>query len=885
MLKMNFKTKRTALWLMQIVISTALVTGAGTQGYAQNRSSKKTATEKNSNKSADTTSKKLTPYQKLFDKKSVKTSSGLITLHIVEGKLYMEMPLSLIGRSFLMSSVVDNVSNMGLAYVGQRSSRPSHICFEKSDSTIQLCLVPMPRIVESEGVGVQNAVKMSSHPTVIGSSPVLAFNKDSSAVVFDATSFFVTGEKHIGSLNTSSFGGFIQKISAFSKGLSFLKDIEAYEDNVAVISNMTYTFKTYFMGMESVGAESLTAELKTTLNLLPSDEFRYRIADYRIGTSVTEYEKIDTREQGFQRSFIANRWRLEPKDPAKLTKGELSEPVKPIVFYVDTLFLPGWSEGVKRGLLKWNDAFEKIGYKNVIQVRDYPSKSEDPKFSSSNISYNCVRYVQIPSRNIGRQMNIDPRSGEILSASILFFKDAPVTLQRERLYQTAAVEPDVRGYELPDHLMSSSIELAMTREMGFVLGLSANLAASSWMPTDSLRSDTFTSREGITSSVMDQIKYNYVAQPGDLEKGVKLTADKLGVYDYYALEWLYKPLNNAQTPADEVKTLRKMISDHASDPRYYYGREQNWSAYFDPRTMIEDLGNDKIKAAKYGINTLRYIAENAAGWVNKDVVDESYRELFVDFIFLKIYDYYRSLSVNLGGMEINRKYEGDPSPTYLPLSKELQKETLQYMLNQADDLKWVDNKELLLMSGMNATISENMSNNLLSLIFQRVSMVAFTQTKSTNPFTLDDMFGELKSFAVQNINRGEEPTKAQTSVLYSLTRLLLHNSSLPKVAEAVAKGKAGLGITDQLLSGTGNYFIETLGSAASALDVTETAASPYEPITDIKYLTGEVISPTFYKHLLELRKDLSKASSKTKSEKTKSMLDYLILSIDKGVAE
>ncbi|MDD4638354.1 MAG: DUF5117 domain-containing protein, partial [Bacteroidales bacterium] len=472
----------------------------------------------------DTTAKKkLSAYEKLFDKKKVKTSTGLFTMHIVAGKLYFELPVELLGKSFLMSPVVDNVSNMSIGYVGQRTARPSHICFTKSDSLVQLNTLPVPKLVESSDAGIEKAVKMSSLPTIIASTPVLAYNADSSAVVFDATSFFVSGGKHIGSLNASSFGGFIQKVSTFSKELSSLKDVEAYNDNVAIISNMTYTFKTFFLGMESGGQEYLTTELKTTLSLLPDNQYNWRIADYRIGTSVTNFEKFDSREQGVQKSYFANRWRIEPNNRDKYLRGELVKPDKPVVFYMDTLFAPSWRAAIKRGLLKWNDAFEKIGFKDVIEVYDYPSKSEDPKFSSSNIAYNCVKYVQLPSRNISRQINVDPRTGEILSANILFFKDSPVTLQRERLYQTAAVEPGVRSYELPEDLMCSAIELAMIREMGFCLGLSANLAASSWMPVDSLRSPSFTSKHGITSSVMDQIKYNYIAQPGDIEKGVKLT--------------------------------------------------------------------------------------------------------------------------------------------------------------------------------------------------------------------------------------------------------------------------------------------------------------------------------------------------------------------------
>lgn len=867
---------------------------------------------------------KMTPYQKLFNKKkSVKTSTGIITIHIVDGKLYFELPVKLVDKSFLMSSLVDNVSNMSLSYAGQRAARPQHICFTKTDSLVQIRLVPITKIVDSQDSGIQEAVNRSSLPSVLVSKPILAYNADSSAVVFDATSFFVSDSKYIGTLNASSFGGFIQKVSTFSKELSALKDVESYENNVAVISDMTYTFKTFFLGMESGGAEYATVELRTTLTLLPEERFRHRYGDYRIGTSVTEFEKFDSKIQGSELNYLANRWRLEPKDANIFQLGGQTEPKKQIVFYIDTLFVPEWREAIKRGLLKWNDAFEKIGFKDVILVYDFPSKSQDPKFSAGNIAYNCVRYAQTPSRNIARQINIDPRSGEILSASILFFRDSPVTLQRERIYQTAAVEPGVRGYDLPQDLMCSSIEMAMMREMGFCLGLTANMAGSSWMDVDSLRSATFTQREGITSSVMDQIRYNYIAQPGDIEKGVKLAADNLGVYDYYAIKWLYKPIFKAKTPAAEVAVLKEMISEKINDPRYFYGKEQNWSAYFDPRSVIEDLGNDKIKAAKYGINTLKYVAENAAKWVNKDEADESYRELFIDFIFLKLYDYYRSLMVNIGGIEINRKYEGDPMPSYKVLDRKIQKESLLYMLNQSEDLAWVDNKDLLLMSGMNPNFSNYLANNLVKLVFQRVAMVAFAQNvnagqnsvgqNSAEPYTLDEMFGDLTEFSLKNMSRGEDPTEAQIATLFNTAQFLLANANLPNVISAKEKNKTAFQFVeeDNFISynslrakcypneniwepgnGTDSFdranigYSDANGTLESTLGSTSGGyeRAGFEQLVSLKFLINPNLTDVYYKHLLDLRAKLKICRKKAKSQSSKERIGYLMLSIDKGLA-
>jgi hypothetical protein len=294
-----------------------------------------------SEEESDSTDKK-SAYEKLFDKKEVQTSEGLFALHNVEGKLYLELPLELLQKSFMLSSVVENVSNMGLSYVGQRTARPSHLTFTKADSSMQIRYVPAPKLVENGDENIEKALERSSLPVVIHSAPILAYNSDSSAVVFDATSFFVSGNKFIGTLNSSSFGGFIQKVSKFSKPLSALKRVEAYENNVSILSDMTYTFQTYFMGMASGGNEYLTVELRSTLTLLPEEKYDRRVADYRIGTQVTIYESFNSEKQGSEPGYFANRWRIEPSDKEAYMRGEMVEPVEPIVFYIDTLFPVEW---------------------------------------------------------------------------------------------------------------------------------------------------------------------------------------------------------------------------------------------------------------------------------------------------------------------------------------------------------------------------------------------------------------------------------------------------------------------------------------------------------------------------------------------------------------
>lgn len=770
----------------------------------------------------DSTSKEpqKSPYEKIFSKKEVKSSKGLMTLHNVEGKLYIEVPLNLFGQSFLMSSVVDNVSDMTLAYAGQRSSRPKLITFTRTDSLVNIALLPVMAGSDGDEPGVRRAIENSTIPSIIHSSPIAAYNPDSTAIVFEATSFFISGSKYIGTLNASSFGGFIQMVSTFSKDLSSLARVDAYPDNISVTGNMTYSFKTYFMGMESGGSQFLTAELRTTIKQLQSKrdshadlEYVPHPADYRIGTGVVQTESFGSKDNGTIPEYFATRWNTK--------KG-------PILFYVDTLFPPTWRAAVKRGLLKWNKSFAEVGLKDMIVVKDYPSPAEDSLFSSANSSYNCVKYAQIPSRDIGHQVNVDPRTGEILSASILFFKDSPVTLQRERLYQTAAVEPAVRDFNLPDDLMCNSIELAMMREMGFCLGLTANLAGTSWIPVDSLRSATFTAKEGITSSVMDQIRYNYVAQPGDIEKGipsdiekgVPISVKEPAIYDKYVIDWLYGECN-------DKAGLKAKIKAKEGDPRFRYGMAQKWSGYFDPRAVAENLGNDQIKATEYGITTLKYICANATKWINKDEADDSYRELFIDFIFLKLYDYYKSIMVNIGGIEINNNYDdsalsdpimvnsamGDPirkgvKRSYKVVDRATQRASLLYMLNRADSLQWMDQKDLMMMSGMNSSLSRYLVNNLVTLVFQRLPNVAFASKLQSidaknsglansdsnhagysfdEIYSLNDMIEDLKDFALKNISEGRAPSEAQIATLTMLTKVLIADSELPEAQKAKQK--------------------------------------------------------------------------------------------------
>jgi hypothetical protein len=291
---------------------------------------------------------------------------------------------------------------------------------------------------------------------------------------------------------------------------------------------------------------------------------RPRLADSRIGIFLTDMSRINGKKDKIEDFSVINRWNIQPKDLEAWKRGELVEPVKPIVFYLDDAFPALWREPIRRGVLRWNKAFEKIGFKNVMHIEDFPK--DDPEFDPDNLKYSCIRYVPAAVANAMGPSWVDPRSGEIINASVLMYNDVVKLAANWRFVQTAQVDERVRGKELPDDVFQESLEYILAHEVGHCLGLMHNMAASSAFPVDSLRSASFTQQHGTTPSIMDYARFNYVAQPGD--KGVKLTPPDLGPYDDYVIKYAYTPLPDKKDMFDEEKTIRGWIDEKVGDPIY-----------------------------------------------------------------------------------------------------------------------------------------------------------------------------------------------------------------------------------------------------------------------------------------------------------------------------
>ena len=376
--------------------------------------------------------------------------------------------------------------------------------------------------------------------------------------------------------------------------------------------------------------------------------------DSRIGIFPTIKKEYSATKQTMRAIYYANRWRLEPSDLKSYVEGKKVTPVKPIVFYLDDAFPAAWAKGARMGILRWNKAFEKIGFKNVIQILDFPK--DDPNFDPDNLKYSCIRYVISPSEGINDNVWTDPRTGEIISANIYICHNLPMQIQRDRLLQTAAYDKSARTLTLNEEDFGKAFVSMLMRNIGHCLGLTDNLAGSAAYSTDSLRSAGFTKEKGLSSSVMDDLTFNYLLSADHYKKGDSWCQESIGEYDYWAIRWLYGSFSNADTPEKESAMLKKLVSEKSGNPVYMYGKRQNRRAFYDPRSMSRDLGNNAVESVGFAFKNLSEVIAGMNNWIDKQDYDYSFRKVIYGYIINQVYDYMIHVFQNVGGIYINEKY-------------------------------------------------------------------------------------------------------------------------------------------------------------------------------------------------------------------------------------
>ena len=764
--------------------------------------------KKGKNAATAKVTEKKSAYDKLFQKESCETvKSNFITLHKVDGKLYFEIPMKYLGREMLFASTLTSTSSNDFCDVGYKQNDPLHVRFTKIDSTIYLNEVNAFVTSNPKEPSLQKAIDKNFADAVLYSYKIAAYTPDSTAVVIDVTPIFTTDMKEFAFLPTTIMG-LIQLNSTFNKDGVALGEVKAFDDNLSVKSMLSYKVSLKFMSFSFLDNMSLTATVTRSLLLLPEEKMRPRISDSRVGIFITSKQHISTEKDGIQNYTLANRWRMEPKDMAAFQRGELVEPVKPIVFYIDDAFPELWKQPIKEGTLRWNAAFEKIGFKNAVQVRDFPK--DDPEFDPDNLKYSCIRYLPSSTANAMGPSWVDPTTGEIVNASVLVYNDVIRLINNWRFVQTAQIDPSVRAKKMPDDIVKESIAYVVAHEVGHCLCFMHNMSASAAYPVDSLRSASFTNTYGTTPCIMDYARFNYVAQPGD--KGVRLTPPDLGIYDYFLVKWNYQPLPQVNNEWEEQAILESWVDEKAGDPRYRYGRQQIYSRY-DPSAIEEDLGDDPVKAAEYGIKNLKYILSNLGEWVNDDA-DFTHREELYKQLANQYYRYIMNVMYNVGGIYLTEVKDGTKGQRHEPVAKEKQRASLAWILKEFKSSDWLSKTDLKKNFTMGVDMTPVLQKRILDQLERLTGNIILSSHLASNPYTIQEFLTDLYNGAFENTVKGRALTDADKMLQQFIVdvsasslkdagagalRMLTDAAYMPSVEEIAAYGLDETGLINKYL--------------------------------------------------------------------------------------
>lgn len=795
-------------------------------------------------------------------------STGLMIMHRTKDKVLVEFPVRLLEKEMLLASSIINISDNGEGVVGQFTSPEVMFRFVRNGKKLEARMMTnQPLMREETGKeGVASSLLKSASGGVYKSFKIEAFAKDSSSVLVNLAPLFLEHSDYsnpFSSYAPNSMYGMVTRKFRCDTSRSFLKDIHSYPDNISVTCVLGYDVDYTAFGTITMQRNvPVTVTAARMLVLLPETPMDIRYANQKVNTAFLVRKQYVDEMSPLKSTHLVKRWRLEPSDKAAFKRGEKVEPKKPIVFYIDTLMPDSWKPYIKEGVEEWNKSFEKIGYLNAVQAKEWPKGTD---FSSSNIRHSSICYAPDWMYMAQTSMHTDPRTGEILNASVYIHHNFLSLLYSGRCTQTMASDPTARTLTLSEKQMGELLKVGIAQQVGLCLGLTDNMGASYHYPVDSLRSAEFTRQHGLTASVMDNIMCNYIAQPEDVEKGAVLVQPGIGPYDYFPIRYLYAPVV-ADKPEKELVTLNKWVEDAYTAHEYHYGPRQEFYALYDPTALYWDLGDDPFKAADYQIQNLKISIANFMKWYAKEDYDISRRaELYASLIKL-FTNRAMELSFWIGGLYLDEGKEG----ISFPVSKEMQQKALNYLVKMSMDLDWLTNAEVKSSLELQDLIVDKTRKYIFQLLFDRIRYVALCSEKSDGEYSVKNYMDDIHSIVWKGV--------LQNRVLTN-TEMLYQNAFIDYLVKNISKNMGG-----GTAKNAGRQ--QALRGDSFKMDIFNEANSFVMgwQAQDIVPVNSHQDASVYWDMLLKIRNLLSSRISSASSD-MKEYYDFLIYKIDKILDE
>ena len=713
------------------------------------------------------------PYKRLTGRDSV-AMGGVMNVIQKGDTFYLELPVKYLGRPFLVSNKLQRVpKELNEAGVNKGINYENQLIRFEWDKTGKRLMIRQQRTTPEapQGSALQRSVNDNYIDPLIAALKIEQVAPDSSTIIIKVNNLF-NGQRNC----LNDVFNLINIGTSPDSELSRILSMKAFNNSVVATSELTTVVH------EDKSKVNVSVVVSSSITLLPEHEMMRRQEDWRVGYFTTTRTQFDDQQQQVKKTNYITRWRLVPSDTVAYMRGELVEPVKPIVFYIDQAVPAHLRPYIKKGITDWNSAFEQAGFKNAVQVRDFTDSLEH---DGDDLKYSVLTYDASEKANAMGPSVLDPRTGEILEADIIWWHNVQSLIREWIMVQTAATDSRARTLKLPDELIGDAVRFVACHEVGHSLGLRHNMIASAAYPTDSLRSRTFTDRIGGTSaSIMDYARFNYIAQPGD---GVRVMSPHIGAYDRMAIEWGYR-----WYPAgtDERKKLDDFLRAHSSK-EYRYSEAQPQRTAIDPRALSEDLGDDAVKSARYGIANLKRIMPHLVGWTRTGDPSQTYDEAseYYSGIISQWRLFLYHVLANVGGIYLERSTIDENKPAYTFVEKTRQRQAMQFLLDEVLTYpRWlfdapVSRKVLILRSTPNGTeeqepayLLRNQQNYILWDLLDNTRLVRMYENEMQNgkaAFTPVEMMDMLHKHIFRTTLSGKTPGVMERSLQKSFVDALI----------------------------------------------------------------------------------------------------------------